>query len=126
MLLLAQAVDQVDLIFSDGLGSPPINNVFVIGNQSVSPNVEDGFIEILQESIFIRGDANNDLILDVSDPIYTVFFLSGTITDPPCELAMDANVGHFLEPASNLEVGRLGINAESRGRKAGFKGDPEA
>lgn len=98
----ANNVDQVDLFFEDGLGSPPINNVFVIGNQSVAPITQDGFIEIIGDPIFLRGDANNDTILDLADPIFTICFLTGVVTDPPCQLAMDANDDDALNLADVL------------------------
>jgi arabinan endo-1,5-alpha-L-arabinosidase len=43
------------------------------------------------ENIFIRGDANRDGVLDLSDVIYSLFYLVGSRGSAPCLKALDAN-----------------------------------
>ena len=40
---------------------------------------------------FLRGDANSDGVVDVSDPLATLVDLFGVATEPPCQDATDAN-----------------------------------
>ncbi len=41
------------------------------------------------QSHFMRGDANHDRMIDVSDTVYTLFYLFVEEKDPPCEDAVD-------------------------------------
>lgn len=77
--------------FVDGLGSPPIDNVFVVDSESVAPNLVDGILRINQLPPFIRGEANLDGSFDIADPIFTinVMFLGEPM--PPCLKAFDSN-----------------------------------
>ena len=54
------------------------------GGGSVSPYVRDGFS-------FLRGDANHDGEVDISDPLTTLGYLFGTGEMPACPDAADAN-----------------------------------
>ena len=55
----------------DGLGAPPIRTLFVVDNQSIAPEKQNGRVKILTDGPFIRGDVNRDGKLDISDPIAT-------------------------------------------------------
>lgn len=48
-------------------------------------------VEELHELRFLRGDANADGVVDVSDPLATLLDLFGGGTDPTCEDAVDSN-----------------------------------
>lgn len=89
----------VPFTYQDGVGSPPISNVFVAATQSVSPTQMSGGQLVVLEPLppppaaprFVRGDANMDGFVDIGDVIY---HLSATFTGgapPPCLDAGDAN-----------------------------------
>ena len=44
-----------------------------------------------EESQFVRGDANHDAMLDVSDPMATLILLFGRARTPACEDELDSN-----------------------------------
>ena len=45
-----------------------------------------------QSIAFVRGDANVDGTVDISDPVFTLVFLfSGAVPGIPCQDAADAN-----------------------------------
>ncbi|MFQ5653169.1 MAG: hypothetical protein ACE5GW_00380 [Planctomycetota bacterium] len=90
------------LIFTDGLGTPPINNIFVINNQSISPQPVDGFLEIIPITIFLRGDANLDGAVDISDGVVMITFVSGLTPAPPCLSALDSNDDGVIDLADAL------------------------
>ena len=46
--------------------------------------------DILVQGTFRRGYANDDAVVDISDPVYILAYLSGSNT-PPCLDALDAN-----------------------------------
>lgn len=61
---------------------------------AVDPDLDDGsvFVSIIGDvGIFVRGDANGDDSVDISDPIATLGFLFGDGTLLPCEDAVDSN-----------------------------------
>jgi hypothetical protein len=78
----------LDLV--DGAGSPPTAVVFVPpGGVSITPTMIDGVLFAVVGG-FVRGDANEDGVVDVADPVYTLSFL---FSSGPgiCLDAMDAN-----------------------------------
>jgi hypothetical protein len=82
----------VDL--TDGLGIPPHLNVFVIDNHSFPPRKMSGVVTVVPEAQsgpFIRGDANDDGKLDISDPIATAFWIFINEYHVVCEKAADSN-----------------------------------
>ncbi|MEM7263902.1 MAG: hypothetical protein AAF488_18085 [Planctomycetota bacterium] len=83
--------------FTDGIGSPPHNNIFVVDFQSVLvTNRSPGQVEVRAPIVptapfFIRGDVNMDQLIDLGDVIFHLnyTFVSGPL--PACEDAGDAN-----------------------------------
>jgi hypothetical protein len=84
-------VESVDLELADGLGAPPIRNVFIIDNQSVEPVKQNGRLNLLTEASFVRGDANHDGKLDITDPIATADWLYRGAFPLPCEKTADTD-----------------------------------
>lgn len=75
----------------DGLGAPPINNIFVVGVDSIpATSLEGGYIQVREppvEQVFIRGDVNLDILVDIAD---IIFHLNYTFLDGPTPLCLDA------------------------------------
>jgi hypothetical protein len=85
---------QTQLNFENDLGVPPISNVFVIQNQSVSPVTIDLTIDIAVDGIFLRGDADGNLRLDLADAINNLVFMTNSCPACPiplCPKALDVN-----------------------------------
>ncbi|NRA75451.1 MAG: hypothetical protein HRU16_05865, partial [Planctomycetes bacterium] len=53
---------------------------------------------------FIRGDANQDLTIDISDPIIVLDYLFGSTLVLPCEDAADSNDDGYLDIADAIKV----------------------
>ncbi|MEM7260542.1 MAG: S8 family serine peptidase [Planctomycetota bacterium] len=80
-----------ELMFEDGVGNPPVDNIFaILGGTSAVPALSGGIIQIVAGVQFIRGDVNSDNSLDIADPIAALEYLfsGGTV---PCLDAVDAN-----------------------------------
>ena len=81
------------LSWSDELGSPAVANVVVVGGGSYAANFVDGSIALnpVVTSDFIRGDANNDSIVNIADAVWVIYelFLNGPASN--CSIASDAN-----------------------------------
>ena len=80
--------------FEEDLGVPPISNVFVIGNQSVAPLTVDLTIPIEADAVFLRGDADSNLRLDLADAIINLVYMSNACPScpiPTCPKALDVN-----------------------------------
>jgi len=81
----------VELELADGLGAPPIRNLFVIENQSVQPVKQNGRLQIVADRPFLRGDVNEDGRLDISDPIAQGEWLFLDSREVECQKAGDAD-----------------------------------
>ena len=87
----------VPFTFVDGLGNPPINNSFVVGTASVQPDsMTNGAVDIRHppggpEVNFLRGDVNNDQMVDIADAIFHLNYTFGAGPLPVCLDAGDAN-----------------------------------
>ncbi len=79
--------------FLNGLGTPPVNNTFVVGFASVPPQeLTNGGLDIINPPAtviedFVRGDVNMDTHVDIGDAIY---HLSYTFSGGPLPLCLDA------------------------------------
>ncbi|MEE2856050.1 MAG: hypothetical protein VX949_01505 [Planctomycetota bacterium] len=85
---------QTQLSFENDLGVPPISNVFVIQNQSVAPVTIDLTIDIAVDGVFLRGDADGNLRLDLADAINNLVYMTNTCPvcpEPLCPKALDVN-----------------------------------
>ncbi len=78
--------------FMDGLGKPPVAVAFTVDGTAITPETHNGIIQIkMPPPEFIRGDANDNGEVNISDPIYLLEFLFAGGSPPPCEDAADAN-----------------------------------
>ncbi|MGB1772141.1 MAG: hypothetical protein ACPHP7_07895, partial [Planctomycetota bacterium] len=81
------------LTWDDGLGSPPVANVVVVGGASLNAAFSDGSIELnpVVTVDFIRGDANNDARVNIADGVWIIneLFLGGPAN--PCPISSDSN-----------------------------------
>jgi hypothetical protein len=81
-----------EMRFVDGLGSPPINNLISVSNRPKGADVfDDATITVLRVPYFLRGDANGQGRVDISDPIYLIAFLFMAGKPIKCLDAADAN-----------------------------------
>lgn len=96
---------QVTFTFTDGLGDPPINNIFTVsGPRTVSPVLVHGSATAMDrpDCIFLRGDANQDGAVNLADPIGMLDFL---FVDPGalhCPDACDVNDSGTLNLADPI------------------------
>ncbi|MGB1661946.1 MAG: hypothetical protein ACPHP7_04635 [Planctomycetota bacterium] len=93
--------------FAPSPGTPVVDNVFVIGNQSVQPLTIDAVIEVAVQNIFLRGDADGDLYLDLSDVINNLVFMTGACPecpDPTCYKALDVNDNGIIDLADGVQL----------------------
>ncbi|MGA1488325.1 MAG: dockerin type I domain-containing protein [Planctomycetota bacterium] len=83
------------IVFADGLGSPPVNNTFVVEFASVPPSLFlDGLVDVVippPPEIFIRGDVNSDGLVDLGDAIFHLNYTFAGGAAPVCLDAGDAN-----------------------------------
>ena len=87
----------VPFTFVDGLGSPPINNSFVVDFESILPEtLTSGAVDIRHppggpDALFVRGDVNSDTFCDLGDAIFHLSYTFGNGALPVCLDAGDAN-----------------------------------
>jgi hypothetical protein len=113
------ATGSTEVRFLDGAPlTPPqtgtATNMVVLCYQGASPETShtpvylDGWIAVIDEvTIFLRGDANGDEKVDISDPVDTLGFLFQGGRRPDCFDAADSNDDGKLEitdPIGTLEV----------------------
>ncbi|MGH9362811.1 MAG: hypothetical protein ACRD2T_12935, partial [Thermoanaerobaculia bacterium] len=108
------------LVFQDGArpSGSPVQNKLIAGGSDVTPSLASSFVFINARvnivpdvSIFLRGDANQDRQVDISDPIHTLAFLYLGGPASPCPDAADANDDgdiDIVDPVVTLEVLYLG------------------
>ncbi|MFN0057239.1 MAG: hypothetical protein ACKVX7_02170 [Planctomycetota bacterium] len=83
--------------FVDGLGTPPINNIFVVDYQSVAVDVATGGTLMVRDPIipiipyFVRGDVTMDGVADLADVIFHLNYTFQGGVLPACDDAADAN-----------------------------------
>ncbi|MEE2889770.1 MAG: dockerin type I repeat-containing protein [Planctomycetota bacterium] len=76
----------------NGNGNVSLSNKVVIENESITPvDFNDGQVCVPAYALFIRGDVNNDGIVDVGDPIYLLNYLFINGPALPCPDASDAD-----------------------------------
>ena len=80
----------------NGTGGVFLSNRVVIGNQSIPPVLTyPGQVCVPATALFIRGDSNNDGIVDVADPIFSLHYLFTDGVQPSCMDAADADDDGF-------------------------------
>ena len=80
--------------FVDGLGTPPITNRFsTVNTESIAPYLLAGSctVDAQPQFIFMRGDANYNLGVDIADAIFMLAFLFSRGPEPVCPDSADAN-----------------------------------
>ncbi len=76
----------------DGTQSVPINNTVVIQNESVSPDGQISTeIVVPADSLFVRGEVNNDGNIDIADLVFMLAFLFSQGEVPTCLDAADTD-----------------------------------
>jgi hypothetical protein len=77
----------------DGLGNPPLGNIFVFDGISISVGVTHGAVVVQGTSgpTFLRGDVDGSQSCAITDPVALVNYLFKGGTLPPCMKAADAN-----------------------------------
>lgn len=98
----AAAVDEILLTFEDGLGTPPLFNMFVIGIDSVPPSLVPGSIAVIGSAPFVRGDANGDSLVDIADAVAILNYVNGFVAAPNCLSALDVNDDSLLDGADAI------------------------
>ncbi len=94
----------------DDLGEPDVANTVVVGGSSLAIEFVDGKVDLapLVAVPFVRGDCNDDVILDIADGI----FILNHLFDPPekrspaptCEAACDLNGDDGLDQADAIFI----------------------
>jgi hypothetical protein len=81
------------ILFCDGIngnGQVPLSNRVIIDSNSVIPlALPEGFICVPENALFVRGDANNDGIVDVADVVFNFVYQFLLGPAPVCEDAAD-------------------------------------
>ena len=76
----------------NGNGNVVLSNKVVIDNESIDPaGYYDGQVCAPANALFVRGDANNDGLFDVADPIFMLSYLFLNSAEPPCPDAADGD-----------------------------------
>ena len=93
------------------LGSPPVALIVVTNNTEVDPSFSAGSLEVLDAPVFIRGDANQDSIVNILDAIRLLEMLFLGTFPVLCEDQVDSNddeVVNILDVIYTLEVAVTG------------------
>ena len=88
------ALGDLRIRLENGLGSPPVENLYAINNQAVPvTELTEGVVRlpIALGAAFLRGDFNMDSKLDISDPIGILSYTFYGAAAASCVLAGDAN-----------------------------------
>lgn len=85
--------DVITITQDNGLGSPPVANVVVVSGASFAADGLDGSITLTLavDIAFIRGDCNDDGIVNIADAVWTLNALFQGGPAGPCAEACDAN-----------------------------------
>jgi len=103
------ATGATQLAPTDGLGSPPTDNSFVVGGQSIFPSLVAGIVTIAagppsDDPPFVRADANRDGLVDVSDGRFIQNWLQSGGIAPPCLDAADVNDDGLVDLADSIAL----------------------
>lgn len=92
---LAGAVNgtSTEVRYENGLGIPAqVNYVILDGGESVTPLVEHGTVTFDNSvEVFVRGNVNNDLAVNIADAIFVLTYLFAQGPTPTCRDAADVN-----------------------------------
>ncbi len=94
------------LSWTDTLGDPEVTNTVVVGGASSNPILVDGSVTLLPEiaTPFLRGDANDDALVDIADGIWllNMLFLNGP--EGTCPASGNANGDGDIDQADAIYV----------------------
>ncbi|MBN1417267.1 MAG: hypothetical protein JXP34_00735 [Planctomycetes bacterium] len=99
-------VGSTELEITDDLGSPPVDIVIDSGGTSI-PKGSIGIgapitIDCGGGWGFVRGDANQDARIDISDAVYIARYIFGLVPDLDCDDSMDTNDDEVLDPGDPI------------------------
>jgi hypothetical protein len=78
--------------FQNGIGTPPLNNIFVFSGQSFFPDLFDGAVRVGDGgATFIRGDTDGDGTINITDAVAISNYLFVAGPPPACFDAADVN-----------------------------------
>ena len=81
-----------DLTILSKVGKPPIGTILTVDGISVFPFFVHGGVTISSpDAQFLRGDANSNGGINISDPIFVLSYLFSMGNPPPCFDAADTN-----------------------------------
>lgn len=90
------------ILFRERDQDPPRRTLIVVSGEARVPVLLDSTLRVLQP--FIRGDANGDQIIDISDVIYLLGFVFNSGPAPDCDDAADANDDTAIDIADAVLV----------------------
>jgi hypothetical protein len=97
---------RIALDLRDEVGSPPIQLIFTEAGETepIRPLALDGEVLVSGDVTFVRGDANGDGAVNISDPIFHLnsLFVGGEAV--PCPDAADGNDDGFLNISDAIAV----------------------
>ena len=76
---------------TNGLGQPVIHNVLTIDGLSTLPELQGGTICFVDAQAFLRGDGNDDGVLNLADAIFLINYFFADGLSPTCSAAADPN-----------------------------------
>ncbi|MEM7166319.1 MAG: PKD domain-containing protein [Planctomycetota bacterium] len=83
----------VDL--QSGVGSPPIDNIFIVESVNIDPLLFDSVVTVVDPALaptpFIRGDANLNGVVNLQDIVIVLSYLFNSGTSVACFDAADGN-----------------------------------
>ena len=89
-----------DVTFSDNLGTPPVLTLVAVDGAAIFPTQNSGSLMVTGDPpdfLFIRGDANSDGLVDISDVLFLGNWLFGVGADGTCDAAGDTNDNGTLD-----------------------------
>lgn len=94
------------LVWSNALGAPAVDNVVVVGGQSIDASFVDGSITLDEVTvpIFLRGDGNNDTRVDIGDGIFVLNYLFLGGPAGTCLAASDADGNGSVEMTDAVAI----------------------
>ncbi len=98
-----------DIWLENGLGIPPINNIFsaLVGSDSFSvlPFLLPGSTTVaMPGTTFLRGDATSNGGIDIADAVFVLGYLFSGGTDPVCPDAADAEDSGAIDIADAVYI----------------------
>jgi hypothetical protein len=89
--LIANEPGDAFIRFEDNHVALPALNRMVFEATGISPLLGSANITITPLPTFIRGDANEDSIIDIVDPLFSLFVLFGDLSAPACQDRLDVD-----------------------------------